>query len=647
MFKNNPALLQLKSGMVASVSSNRTLVEGVVRGTRQNYGFLQTDDGESYFIAPPQMGRCLPGDRVSAAIVKQENGKEEAILESVITPLTGTFLGTVRFRGAHPFIVGENPFFKRPFRIPALKRDNERDGDIVIATILKHPFEDEVAHAMVTEVIAHERDRNAAWKAACARHNIGYEPPVFNLDDVPANASRLDDDLPNVQHMPFVTIDGEYTRDIDDALHAELLDGGRIRLNVAIADAERFITPGSATDLNAFTRGFTTYLPGHSIPMLPKVLSEQGASLVEGQPRHAVFCTIDFSTSGDVIHSRFWLGSMCSHAKLSYDAVQSFLDGKLDAVYESHHASLRALNELCTRRIQWRVKHAITSSGYSDYRFVVEDFVAKSVSRTENSRSQKLVEECMVAANVEFATFMQANNLPCIYRRHDGFKAEKTDELVEMLKHHGINTTPADLANLSGFKAVMNEIKARGQEPLELLVLGFMARGRHSTECGPHFSVGFERYATFTSPIRKCSDLINHRSLKNYLLGKGQPVEILPATIAHLDDRTVETGRAERDVHNDLYAKMYETQIGASFRGKITSILEAGARVQIIESGASGFISTRSLGRRSDEFTISADGLHLLKNGSAIIALGEELDVFIESVEMSERSINCTTNPAR
>lgn len=649
MFKNNPALLQLKSGMVAAVVSNRNLVEGVTRGTRNAYGFLQADDGQSYFISPPQMSRCLPGDRVSASILKQEDGKTEAIIESVIIGLSGTFMGTVRFRGAHPFIVPENPFMKQWFRIPRLKRDKERDGDIVVASIMKHPFDDGIANAEIVEIVANERDRNAAWKAACARHKVDFEPPVFNLDDVPAHASKSTDDpsLQDLRRVPFVTIDGEYTRDIDDALHAVKFKDGRIRLTVAIADAERFLIPGSVTDLDAYSRGFSTYLPGLSIPMLPKVLSEQGASLVEGEARHAIFCTIDFNSDGDVIQSGFTLGTMCSHAKLSYEAVQDFLDGKQEAVASAHHHSITTMDELCTRRGLWRKKHALTSSGYSDFRFVVEDFVVKSVGRTEQSRSQKLVEECMVAANVEFATFMSKNNLPCIYRRHDGFKEEKLEELVEMFKHHGIITDVAALGTLEGYKAFIGQIDAKDREPLQLLLRGFQARGRHDTVAGPHFSIGFELYATFTSPIRKYSDLINHRSLKSFLQGTGATTEILPIAIEHLDDRMIETDRAEKDVYNDLYARMYESSMGSSHKAKVVSVLGAGARVEILDTGASGFISTRSLGRRGDVFDVSPNGLCLLRNGNPVIALGEELDVFIELVDVPGRSVICAPNPSR
>ncbi|MBI6883180.1 VacB/RNase II family 3'-5' exoribonuclease [Pseudomonas putida] len=649
MFKNNPALLQLRSGMQATVSSNKTIVEGEIRGTRQGYGFLQADDGQSYFVSPPQMSKCLPGDRVKASILKQEDGKTEAIIESITEGLSGTFIGTVRHRGANPCVVPENQFIKNWFRIPTLKRDKERDGDIVIANIIGHPFDDGVAKCEIVEIVCNERDKNAAWKSACARYSIDFEAPVFDLDDVPANSSKAQEDptLQDLRRVPFVTIDGEYTRDIDDALHAVRFKDGRIRLTVAIADAERFIIPGSKTDLDAFSRGFSTYLPGLSIPMLPKVMSEQGASLMEGEERHAIFCTMDFNNEGEVTHSAFTLGSMCSHAKLSYESVQDFLGGKEDAISTAHHHSIKTLNELCTRRGLWREKHALVSSGYSDYRFVVEDFVVKSVGMTAQTRSQKLVEECMVAANIEFGAYMNKHSLPCVYRRHDGVKEEKAEDLVEVLKHNGIATTAEELGTLEGFKAVMRQIETKGSEPLNLVVRGYMARGRHDTEFGAHFSIGLEGYATFTSPIRKYSDLINHRSMKNHLIQAGNVIEITEATIEHLDKRMSDTDRAERDVYNALYAKMYEPLVGKTFPAKVVGVLGAGARVEMEETGASGFISTRTLGRRADVFDVSADGHTLMKNGTALITLGETMDVVIEFVDVPGRSINCAPNPAR
>jgi exoribonuclease-2 len=651
MFKDNPALLQLKSGMTASVSSSKkiVLVEGITRGTRQAFGFLQADDGQSYFISPPQMSKCLPGDRVTATILEQEDGKTEAIIQSIITPLTGTFIGTVRFRGAHPFIEPENPYMRNWFRIPRIKRDRERDGDIVVADIIKHPFDDGAAHAEILEIVTNERDRSAPWRAACARHRVSFESPIFDVNDVLPTSSKSADHPTMLDHrrVPFVTIDGEYTRDIDDALHAVMLKDGRIRVTVAIADAERYLIPGSKTEKDVLARGFTTYMPGHSVPMLPKVLSEQGASLVEGEERHAVFCVLDINTEGEVVESSFSLGTMASHAKLTYEAVQEFLDGKQDALALVHHNSIKALDELCTRRGLWRDKHALTSSGYSDYRFVVEEFELKSVCRTESIRSQKLVEECMVAANVAFAKFMHERQLPCIYRRHDGIKADKADEMVALLALHGIHADSASIVTLEGYRALMREVDAKQNEQLKLVLRSFQARGCHSLEYGAHFSLGFEGYATFTSPIRKTSDLLNHRSLKTALLNDGQKLEMPQGIIAHLDDRMVSTDRAAKDVQQALYVRLYESKLGTVHKAKVVAVLPAGARVDILDTGASCFISTRSLGRRGDVFDVTPEGFTLMRNGHPLIELGEELDVMIEFVDVASRSINCATHPAR
>lgn len=647
MFKDNPLLMQLKSGMTAeAIEEPTSKVEGEVRGTRQAFGFLQTDDDQSFFIAPPQMRHCMPGDRVTANIVLQDNGKTEAIIESIIKPVSGTFIGVVRFRGQRPFIIPEDPAFKNSFAIPTIKRDRERDGDIVIANILKHPFETGSAQAEIVEIVANERDRQAFWRAACARHNISFEPPVFNQEDIPLDSTSFSGHK-NLRHVPFVTIDGESTRDIDDAVHASKLEDGRINLMVAIADPERFIAEGSATEKDAYSRGFTTYLPGISISMIPKVLSEQGASLMEGEDRHVLCCNMLIDLNGSIESYDFFLGVIRSHAKLSYDTVQSFIDGEATDLDDTVKQGLLTLNEVCNRRGEWRAANAITSARYSDFRFVVEDFELKEVCISEQTRAMKLIEESMVAANLSFALFMNEHKLPCVYRRHDGFKLDRIDELVALLAEHGITTTTLSLQTMEGFRALMLEVAARDSSELDLAMRGFMERGRHDMVFAPHFAQGHKGYATFTSPIRKYGDLINHRSIKNFLLGTGKKVTLTQEMIAHLDDRIFETDRASMDVQRDLYVRLYEPKIGTVSKGRVVGIMKAGARVELEDTGASVFIATRSLGRKGDVFTVSANGLDLSRNGNPLIKLGETMDVLIASVDVQGRSINGAPNPAR
>ncbi len=652
MFKNNPLLLQLKEGLVAEVKSTQPLmVEGTIRGTYYAYGFLVTAQGDSYFVSPPEMSKCLPGDVVTAQINQKEDGKTDATILSIITPLTGTFIGTVRFRGPYAMIAPENAQIKNWFRIPQIKRDNERDGDIVVANILQHPFETGAAQAEILSTITHERDRQAYWRLASARHNIPYDPPVFDHDDVPTQSP--DQNTIDLRGLGFVTIDGEYTRDIDDALYAKRLDNNRIALMVAIADADRFLTPGGSMETSARARGFTAYYPGISVSMLPKVLSEQGASLVEGEDRNVICCEMTLEQDGSISHVQFFPALIHSHGKLSYEAVEAFLDGDTASVNLDNAPVLDLLNEAAKRRGEWRSLYALNQSGFSDYRFNVEDFELKNIECIEQSPSQKLVEECMVAANISFANLMHQQGLPCIYRHHPGLKPDRLDDLVKKLSAQGISTNDPELKTIEGFKDLMRRVAKDNDPAVNALLISYFERSAYTLEYRPHFTLGLEGYATFTSPIRKFSDLANYRQLKNYLLGTHKPVAIDQELVDHLNHQLHATNRASSDVKQALYARFYLAKIGTTVSATLVNItskvviegheqktVPTGIRLKIKETGLTTFISAKNLTRRGISLSISEDGLSLLQNGAPILRLAQEVSIKIESVDMTTRSVN-------
>lgn len=649
MFKNNPVLMQLKSGLTAHVTTitpNR--VTGTVRGARDGYGFLNCEDGSSHFIPPPQMNRCLPGDIVEAQVISNQkgDGKTECVIEKIIQSTCTTFIGIVRKKGHNPYITPESQSFRNDFLIPRLKREKEREGDYVIAKILKHPFEDGGCQAEIQETICSARDRQAFWKVASARHNLKHDAPAFDHDEVAAlNLAETDDNQgSDWRDECLVTIDGDNCRDMDDALGAKFVkteSGSDIVLVVAIADPDRFIIQGGNMDLEARSRCFTTYFPGLTIPMLSKVISEQGASLVEGEDRMSLCCSMNINESGVITDSFFFRAVINSKAKLSYDGVQAFLDGKPTEYSEPVKEVLAALDEARRRRNLWRISTALVSRRYTDKTFVVDAFELKTIERTESNQAQRIVEECMISANLSFGQYMHSQGVPCIYRRHSGFKAEKLVDVVALLSHHGIDISPLELSTAKGYTRVMRLILDRDNQPLEQILIGYHDKSWHSTVYGDHFAMGLEGYATFTSPIRKYCDLINHRFLKALLRGEASAVQpISEELLALLDEKAVATERASRDVQNDLYAQMYSTKIGSTHPAKITGVMGAGARTEIIDTGASVFLATRSLGKKSDFFTVSQDGLTLLKNGRALFKVGQEVNVVIGFVDIPGRSLS-------
>lgn len=654
MFKNNQVLLQLKAGLTATVSSNApALVTGIVRGTRKDYGFLKCADGTDHFLPPPQMSRCFPGDVVEAQIIQNHSGdgKTEACIQRIVESPCTTFVGVIRNKGHNPYVHPENQNFNRDFLIPMLKRSREREGDFVVARVIKHPFEDGGCHAEVVTIICGDRDRQASWKVASARHNIKHEAPPFDHDEIQALNLTDDvtsDDSVDWRHECFVTIDGENSRDIDDAVMAKRSDTGTdIVLSVAIADPARFLVEDGNMDLEARLRCFTTYYPGMTQPMLSKVISEQGASLVAGEDRSSVCCNMIINEAGEITDSYFFMATINSKAKLSYEAVQAFLDGDRSACPDHVGDVLECLNEVGIRRRNWRTANALVSNRYQDYTFVVDEFVLKSVRPSVQLQSNRLIEECMIAANVSFAQYMKLNQMPCVYRRHDGFKPDRLEELAQLLDIHGITTTAEQLQSFEGYRAVMQTVLARENQALEQLLIGFYAKSRHSLEYGPHFSLGLEGYSTFTSPIRKYSDLMNHRSLKALLRNKATTVKPFTQEMMDLlDEKLAATDRAARDVQNDLYIQLYQDKVGEKFDAMVTSVFPAGVKAEIIETGAPVFLSTRTLGRKYDTFEVSQDGMSLLKRGQPVAHIGQEIKVVISLIDIPGRSINATLPPA-
>ncbi|WP_274644026.1 VacB/RNase II family 3'-5' exoribonuclease [Pseudomonas serbica] len=654
MLKNNQVLMQLKAGFTATVSSTSsvsqsapTLVTGIVRGTRKDYGFLKCADGTDHFLPPPQMSRCFHGDVVEAEIIDNHSGdgKTEACILRIVESSISGFVGVVRNKGHNPYIQPENPNLKRDFLIPRIKRGREREGDFVWARVIKHPFEDGGCHAEVEAVICSDRDRQAPWKVASARNGLKHEAPPFDHDEI--QALNLTDDVTGDEsfdwrHECLVTIDGENSRDLDDAVMAKR-SGTDILLTVAIADPARFLIEDGIMDREARLRCFTTYYPGMSLPMLSKVISEQGASLVAGEDRSSVCCNMIINEAGEITDSYFFLATINSKAKLSYEAVQAFLDGDRSACPNHVADVLECLNEVGLRRRNWRNSHALASSRYKDYTFVVEDFALKSVRPSVQLQSNRLVEECMIAANFSFAQYMKLHGMPCVYRRHDGFKPERLEELVLLLAEHGVTTTAENLVVFEGYREVMRTVLALENPALEQLLIGFYAKSRHSTEFGPHYSLGLDGYATFTSPIRKYSDLMNHRSLKALLRNQATTVQTFtPEMMELLDEKFSATDRAARDVQNDLYIQLYQGKIGEQFDAVVTGVMPAGVKAEIIETGAPVFLSTRTLGRKYDVFEVSQDGMSLLKKGQPIAKIGQELKIIINLIDIPGRSINAT-----
>jgi exoribonuclease-2 len=638
MFQDNPLLAQLKQ----QLHSQTPRAEGVVKGTEKGFGFLEVDANKSYFIPPPQMKKVMHGDRITA-VIHEDKGRESAEPEELIEPFLTRFVGRVQKKDDRYAIVPDHPLLKDaiPCRPERGLKHEFKEGDWAVAEMRRHPLKgDRSFYAELTRYITWGDDHYAPWWVTLARHNLEKEAP----DGVATE--MLDEGLTreDLTGLPFVTIDSASTEDMDDALYAEQDDRGNLHLTVAIADPTAWIAPGSRLDKIARERAFTNYLPGFNIPMLPRELSDDLCSLRPDETRPVLACRMSIGADGAIgsdIH--FFAATIQSRAKLVYDEVSDWLEQKGDWQPQNDIIAqqITLLHRICQLRGEWRHNHALVFKDRPDYRFVLDEngYVLDIVAEPRRI-ANRIVEESMIAANVCAATVLRDRLGFGIYNVHTGFDPANTEQLATMLKSHGMHVDANEVQTLEGFCKLRRELDAQPTGFLDSRIRRYQSFAEISTEPGPHFGLGLEAYATWTSPIRKYGDMINHRLLKAIV--KGESAE------RPQDEVTVQMGErrrlgrmAERDVGDWLYSRFLQDKAGTDtrFSAEIIDISRGGMRVRLVDNGAVAFIPAPFLHAVRDELVCSQENGTVQIKGETVYKVTDVIDVTIAEVRMETRSI--------
>ncbi|AXH60033.1 RNB domain-containing ribonuclease [Pseudomonas amygdali] len=625
MFKNNAALMALKAQMQVDTgqpvadpqpkADEKNVISGRVEFF-SNGAFLFTDEGVRYPVQQADGTRCLPGDLVEAILTP---GGVELALVRLVEAKSPTYIGTVRYRGEHRFIQAEDRRIKQNFFIPHSGRGDEIDGDIVLAKVTRHPFENGKSAAVVEQLIAHGDDKAAIWKLALFRMKVGREYPAFETKS--DTAPRTD-----LTKIPFVTIDGESSRDLDDALYAKAREGGGWDVWVAIADPDTYLMAGSDLDLGAFHRGATSYLPGMITPMLPHELSEDTVSLNVNQDRPVLVAKLVVGEHGDIVSQHFELATIRSQSKLSYMAVNDYLSGETDmnkarAIKES----LRCLYWFSKARQKWRQSCALVHQGEdADYRLDVSDHQVNKIVKEVRNDAHKLVEEAMVAANIAFAQFADQHGIPVLSRVQQGFHPKALEAVNHIAEQYGLPAFGEEDHGFDQTFALLKAIQDGGDVAHQLRVRSAFQPSVYAAG-GYHASLGLKRYATFTSPIRKYADLINHRQMKAYLLG--EPVKEIDAeVIATLNERNKACVQGEREVIRKLYARHFTFLAGQPLEGVVIGIRKAYLDVLVCGAKVSVQVRFDNLEGFQDVDNDPAQ-LSLILNGKEFVRLGDSIKV--------------------
>ncbi|NIF21959.1 exoribonuclease II [Candidatus Pantoea multigeneris] len=638
MFQDNPLLAQLKEKLHAQTPR----AEGVVKATDKGFGFLEVDAQKSYFIPPPQMKKVMHGDRI-VALIKTDKDRESAEPESLVEPFLSRFVGRIQKKDDRLSIVPDHPLLKdaipcRPVR--ELQHDFQA-GDWAVAEMRRHPLKgDRGFYAELTEFVVTADDHLAPWWVTLSRHNLEREAPeVVFSDTLEENLTRED-----LTALDFVTIDSASTEDMDDALHVEALDDGQLRLTIAIADPTAYVAEGSELDKVAAKRAFTNYLPGFNIPMLPRALSDDICSLRPNVRRPVLACRVTLAADGTpAADVQFFAAWIESKAKLVYDEVSDWLEGQGEwqPTTEAIAEQIRLLHRVCQARSAWRQNHALVFKDRPDYRFVLgEKGEVLDIVAEQRRIANRIVEECMILANI-CAAHVLADRLGFgIYNLHTGFDTANAELAAAVLANHGITVDPASIATLEGFRVLRRQLDAEPTQYLDSRIRRFQTFAEISTQPGPHFGLGLEAYATWTSPIRKFGDMINHRLLKAIIRGDeaARPDDSLTVIMG---ERRRLNRMAERDVGDWLYARFLSPSAGTDrkFSAEIIDVSRGGMRVRLLENGAVAFIPAPFIHAVRDELVCSQENGTVQIKGEVAYRVTDIIDVTIAEVRMETRSV--------
>ncbi|GHC31178.1 exoribonuclease II [Aidingimonas halophila] len=640
MLQNNALLAQLKQ----DIRDNTPRVEGVIKATEKGFGFLETDNGESYFVPPPAMKQVLHGDRVEA-VVKEEGDKTSVEPDTLLEAGLDRFIARVQKREGRLGIVPDHPAFKQALKA-RIKRDIDEnaigDGDWVVARLVRHPLkpDDRAFFTQIDELVAKSDDPAVPWRVTLARHALEQASPEAG-DDWPLRDEGLDRE--DLTDEPFFTIDSEKTRDMDDALRIDSRAEGGWRLTVAIADPTAYVEENHAIDHEARTRAFTVYLPGQNVTMLPEVLADDLCSLWEGCNRPVLACELNVEADGSLGDYRFFAATARSHAKLAYDAVSDWLEGQSEwAPDTTIGEQLKALRDLTEARTAWREEHALVFKDRPDYVFDLDEAGNVLNIRTEERRiANRMIEEAMIAANACGADLLADKIGHGIFNVHRAFDPEKAEAAHEFLADQNIEVEREALLELPRYRELKRELENREDPWLDARLRRFQGFTSMSAQPGPHFGLGLSAYATWTSPIRKYGDMVNHRLIKRVLKGENAPAEASQSLTEQLTERRRLNRMAERDVKDWLYVRYLgdAAKQQQEFDAEIVAINRGGLRVRLIDNGATAFVPAPLIHSDRDKVVIDDKEGRVQVEGEERFKLGDAIRVILTEAREDTRSL--------
>jgi ribonuclease R len=629
------------------------LKKGTIQAHPDGFGFfIPSDQTEDMILSAKEMRAVMHGDEVLAyALGADRRGRLEGKIHEVLTHANKNVVGRFHLEQGIGFVTPDSKQLTQNISIPHDKINQAKEGQIVLVEIVAYPTSRTPAVGQIVHILGEHMAPGMEINIALLAHKIPTEWPENvkkEMTQIPLHVSAEEiTGRADLRTLTFVTIDGEDAKDFDDAVCCIQTPKGGFQLYVAIADVSHYVAIDSALDQEAALRGNSVYFPGQVIPMLPEALSNGICSLNPHVDRLCMVMEMNISPTGKITRSKVYRGVIHSQARLTYTQVSAWLEqGATPNEYGHIHENLKALNALYQVLLKARVARGAMDFDSTETRIIFNEQrkIEKIIPLVRND-AHRLIEECMLAANIATARFLEKSGISTLYRTHAPPEPEKITALRAFLGELGLKLSGGERPGPKDFQKTIAELGDRPEKHLvEMVMLRSLKQAHYTPENDGHFGLAYSVYTHFTSPIRRYPDLLIHRAIGHIIDNHDiASFRYSEKNMDHLGKHCSMTERradeATREVVTWLKCEYMQDKLGQRFDGRISAVTSFGVFVELDKVYVEGLVHITSL--KNDYYIYDAVKHRLIgeKRGQRY-CLGDKMTVLVARVDLDERKID-------
>ena len=643
----------LESKLVYKKDKNFYIMkEGIIQIKDKGFGFIKVEGEESdYYVNEFNTQGASTGDKVSFYVLPKtvndflDNACVIDILERKNTHVYGRLVLRKNKKGISYFVQSYDKDYNVKCYIKEDNINDAKDGAIVSAKITKYISIDKV-EGYVEKIIGYEDDPGIDISVIAEKYSFFKDFPsevIEELKSIPDKLESFDKSRKDFRDKQIITIDGDDSKDFDDAINVEILDNGNFYLGVFIADVSEYVKENAPLDKEALYRGTSVYLADRVIPMLPRKLSNGICSLNEGEDRLVLACEMEFNSKGKLVNYSISEGVIRSCHRMTYNNVNKMLDGDKCIINKYQDIYPMILNAYKLSKIirSIRTKKGAIDFEVPEYKVILDkngdpiDFILR-----DRDKAEMMIEDFMLSANETVAYHMSISNLPCAYRIHDTPNVENVTKVFELINDLGYKVVlPRNKILPSVIQKTMNMMKESDKFfVINQLMLRSMAKAKYSEKNAGHYGLAMEYYCHFTSPIRRYPDLMVHRIIKELIIHNDNFEEKynnftsnIHEICNHSSIKEREAIECEREVVDMLMASYMEDKIGQELEGRIQSITKFGMFV-LLDNGVEGLVHITNM---DGYYTFNEKNM-ALESASKTFHIGDKVNIVV--IEASKKT---------